>query len=76
MAVSIPNPSFLDGCDYIGAFNGERRWRSPDGKTLYTWDSLHGEIEVYNRRGRHLGAIDAVSGAWIKRARRGRRIDV
>jgi hypothetical protein len=47
-----------------------------DGKTLYTWDGMHGEIEVFNRRGRHLGVIDAVTGAALKPARRGRRIDV
>ena len=72
----IPDPSFLDDCEHLGAFNGERRWRSPDRKRLYTWDSLHGEIEVFNKRGYHLGSIDAVTGAWLKPARRGRRIDV
>lgn len=76
MPVSIPDPSFLDQCDYLGAFGGERRWRSLDRKRLYTWDSLHGEIEVYNARGRHLGALDAVTGLLIKPARKGRRIDV
>ena len=74
--VPIPNPSFLDACEYLGAFNGERRWRSPDGKRLYTWDSLHGEIEVFNKRGRHLGVIDPIHGAIIKDAVRGRKIDV
>ena len=41
-----------------------------------TWDSLHGEVEVYNRRGRHVGTKDATTGVWIKNAVRGRRIDV
>lgn len=72
----IPQPSFLDGCEALGAFNGERRWRSLDRKTLYTWDALHGEIEQFNKRGRHLGAIDAVSGVPLKPAKHGRRIDV
>lgn len=76
MVVPIPSPCFLDDCESLGAFNGEKRWRSPDGKRLYTWDSLHGEIEVYNARGRHLGAIDAVTGELLKPARNGRRIDV
>lgn len=76
MAKSIPKPSFLDRMTALGAIKGERRWRSPDGKRLYTWDSLHGEIEVFNIRGRHLGALDPVSGQFIKDAVRGRKIDV
>lgn len=74
--VPIPKPSFLDGCDYLGAFNGERRWRSKDGKRVFTWDSLHGEIEVFNKRGRHLGALDALNGNKTKSAVPGRTIDV
>lgn len=76
MTVPIPTTSFLDKCELLGAFGGHRRWRSLDGKRLYTWDSLHGEIEVYNRRGRHLGAADALTGVLIKPARRERHIDV
>ncbi|WP_088968368.1 colicin E3/pyocin S6 family cytotoxin [Vogesella sp. LIG4] len=74
--IPIPHPSILDGCTHLGAFNGERRWRSTDGDRLYTWDSLHGEVEVYNKRGRHLGAADPVTGELIKEAVRGRKIDV
>jgi hypothetical protein len=43
---------------------------------LLTWDSLHGEIEVYDRFGGHLGARDAITGHWIRNAVRGRWIDV
>jgi hypothetical protein len=60
----------------IGAVNGEKRWRSAGGKRLYTWDSLHGEIEVFNARGQHIGVIDPVTGETIKEAVRGRKIDV
>lgn len=76
MRNAIPKPSFLDGCEPLGAFDGERRWRSRDGKRLYTWDSLHGEIEVYDQRGYHLGAADALTGIVQKPARKGRKIDV
>jgi hypothetical protein len=72
----IPTPSFLDELEYIGAKNGEKRWRSPNGKRLYTWDGLHGEIEIFNVRGKHLGVIDALTGKPIKDAVRGRKIDV
>jgi hypothetical protein len=40
------------------------------------WDGLHGEVEVYNRRGKHLGVADAISGELIKPAINGRCIDV
>jgi putative cytotoxic protein len=72
----IPKPSILDGFEYVGAFNRVRRWRSLDRERIFTWDSLHGEVEVFNRRGRHLGVLDALNGRWIKPAVRGRKIDV
>ena len=71
-----PNPCFLDQCESLGAIDGEKRWRSPDGKRLYTWDSLHGEIEVFDARGYHIGALDPVTGTYLKDAKKGRRIDV
>ena len=43
---------------------------------IYTWDSLHGEIEVFDRRGHHLGAAHPVSGVLFKGAVKGRKIDV
>lgn len=73
--IPIPKPSFLDDCDRIKVVNGERRWKSKDFTRLYTWDSLHGEIEVYNKRGMHLGVLDS-EGNFIKEAVKGRKIDV
>jgi len=66
----------LDTCDYLGYSHRERCRRSRDGELLLTWDSLHGEIEAYDRFGRHVGARDAITGDWIKNAVRGRWIDV
>ena len=74
--VSRPEPCFLDAQERIGAPGGRLRWRSFDGERLYEWDSLHGEIEVYTKRGRHLGALDPVNGVRIKGPEKGRRIDV
>jgi hypothetical protein len=76
MAKPIPRPSILDEFEPLGAINGEKRWRSGGGKRIYTWDALHGEVEVFNRRGKHLGALDPISGACVKEAVRGRKIDV
>lgn len=55
---------------------GKKTWRSHDGERLFTWDDLHGEIEVFDKLGRHLGALDAITGALIKEAVKGRKLDV
>lgn len=72
----IPQPSILDECESLGFVHGARRWRSHAGKRLYTWDGLHGEVEVFNGRGKHLGVQDAITGDWIGEAVNGRKIDV
>jgi hypothetical protein len=54
--------------------NYPRRWR--ESNRIYEWDSLHGELEVYNRRGKHLGSADPRTGAMIKPAVPGRTINV
>lgn len=71
----IPKPSFLDTCIPIKTVKGQKRWKSKDSKRIFTWDSLHGEIEVYNPRGRHLGVLNP-KGELIKSAIKGRKIDV
>jgi hypothetical protein len=76
MAKTVPDPSILDDFESLGAINGKKRWRSDGGKRLYTWDSLHGEVEVFNSRGKHLGALDPNKGDWVKDAVPGRTIDV
>jgi len=74
--IPIPNPSILDSCECLKARDGCKRWRSPDGRRIYTWDSLHGEIEVFNKQGKHLGVIDPQTGFLTKPAVKGRTIDV
>jgi len=76
VAVPRPNPSYLDQLVRMGFKNGNQLWRSHCGRRYYTWDSLHGEIEVFNSRGRHLGAADSITGALIKPPVKGRRLDV
>ena len=60
--------------DFFGVRGRKKIWRSPNRERYYTWDSLHGEIEVFTKRGSHLGALDAVTGALIKPPVKGRRI--
>ena len=40
-----------------------RRWE--DKKNIYEWDSQHGEVEMYDKRGRHLGSFDPETGKPI-----------
>ena len=69
-----PKPCFLDQFEVYKVIDGRKIYRSKD--RYFSWDELHGEIEVFDRRGFHLGALDAVSGALIKDAKRGRRLHV
>ena len=74
--IPIPANCYLyTHCESLGWVYGSRRWRSTNGKKLYEWDSLHGEIEVYNKRGKHLGVLDHL-GNPIKNAVEGRTIDI
>lgn len=38
-----------------------KRWRLPGG-CICEWDSQHGEVEKYDKRGKHLGAFDPNTG--------------
>jgi hypothetical protein len=40
----------------------------------YKWDHTHGDIEVYDRNGDHLGSADPVTGEIYKPAVPGRNI--
>jgi hypothetical protein len=41
-----------------------KRWVDDDGY-IYEWDSQHGTVEKYNKRGKHLGEFDAKTGNQI-----------
>lgn len=43
------------------------RWKDPDG-TIYEWDSQHGAVERYNKRGVHQGEFDPETGKQTKPA--------
>ncbi|MBM1186533.1 S-type pyocin domain-containing protein [Pseudomonas lundensis] len=38
-----------------------KRWKTRDG-TIFEWDSQHGAVEKYNKRGKHLGEFDHETG--------------
>lgn len=57
-------------------YRGDIKTNGESGKDrrFYTWDHTHDEIEVWDRRGDHLGSIDPATGETIKSARSDRTI--
>jgi len=51
-----------------------KRWKDADGN-IYEWDSRHGTLEKYNKRGKHLGEFDPSTGTQIKPADPTRRVE-
>ena len=43
-----------------------KRWE--DKNYIYEWDSLHGRVEKYDKRGNHLGEFDPITGEQTKPA--------
>jgi hypothetical protein len=72
----VPDSEFIKSLEYLGAPGGRRRYRNRGHDRIYEWDSQHGELEIYNNKGRHLGVAEPEAGEMIKDAVRGRRIDV
>ncbi|OBX03111.1 colicin E3 [Gallibacterium genomosp. 3] len=50
------------------------RWKDKEGN-IYEWDSRHGTMEKYNKRGKHLGEFDFKTGEQLKNADPTRRIE-
>ncbi len=50
--------------------------RNEKGDRFYQWDYTHGDIEMYNARGEHLGCIDGKTGEQTKPAVKGRTIKI
>ncbi len=52
----------------LKSFRGKTKTNGLTGKKkrYYEWDHRHNEIEIYDARGKHLGAIDPISGKLIK----------
>lgn len=55
-------------------YRGGTRTNGLNGRQqrFFEWDHTHGEIEVYDRNGNHLGAMDPATGELIKPAVKGR----
>ena len=63
----LPRPSVLDDCIPLGQREGRKVWKSQSGHRLFCWDSLHGEVEVFDSftTGHFLaGCQAALAGHW------------
>lgn len=74
--VGPPIPSFLTEQQKLRVEGGRQIWVNADRTRYFTWDYTHGEIECFNKKGRHLGAMHALTGAFMKPAVPGRKINV
>lgn len=72
--ISRPSPCYLDQLEKYRVIWGRQVWTNATRSRFFTWDALHGEIEVFDKRGYHLQVLHAVTGAPIKGAVRGRRL--
>ncbi|SMN17380.1 probable hemagglutinin [uncultured Candidatus Thioglobus sp.] len=55
---------------------GRFRERYKDKKgNIYEWDSRHGTLEKYNKRGKHLGKYDSKIGKQLKPANKTRKVE-
>ena len=72
--IPIPKPSILDCLRVVSIEAGRKVYKDDSENVYYTWDSLHGELEVFNKNGRHLGAACPQTGVLVKSAVKGRRI--
>ncbi|AFY68366.1 Colicin E3 catalytic [Thalassoporum mexicanum PCC 7367] len=70
----IPKPSILDECKVVGIEAGRKVYKDKAENRYYMWDSLHGEVEVFNKRGTHIGVACPITGKRIKPAVKGRKI--
>ena len=50
------------------------RWKDNEGN-IYEWDSQHGALEKYNKKGKHLGEFDYKTGVQTKVADPKRRVE-
>ena len=50
-----------------------KRWK--DENYIYEWDSYHGTVEKYDKRGNHLGEFDPNTGEQTKPADSNRKIE-
>jgi hypothetical protein len=73
----VPPPEDLEGFPRARRADPKgrrRRWKDDEGR-IFEWDYQHGTVEMYDRRGRHLGEFDPDTGRILKGPDPARRIE-
>lgn len=70
------DPHFFSDKDYLKNDGFRKIYAAKNRKRYYTWDYRHREVEVFSRRGDHLGSVDPTTGKFIKPPKRGRTLNV
>jgi hypothetical protein len=80
----VPAPKEIEGISGLvraksktsvqGGGGLRRRWKSKKG-SIYEWDSQHGALEKYNKRGKHQGEFDHLTGKQTKPANKKRKVE-
>ncbi|MFS2158275.1 colicin E3/pyocin S6 family cytotoxin [Pseudomonas sp. Pseusp122] len=72
---AFPDAVQVDAKTKIQGGGGLRkRWKDSKGR-IYEWDSQHGAVEMYDKRGKHLGEFDPNTGEQTKPAKPGRKVE-
>ena len=79
-----PAPKNIDGIPGLisakpktpvkGGRGMRKRWKDKKGN-IYEWDSQHGTVEKYDKRGNHLGEFDPKTGAQVKPRDKTRKVE-
>ena len=75
MAMKRAKGPFVSGLTRLKP-KSQRRCLSGLKGQIYEEDTQHGELEKYNRRGRHEGAVDPETGEVLKGPVKGRSIEL
>ena len=67
---------FLDILIQVKRKSRRRRWEDSRKRQVFEEDTLHGDLEKYNRRSRqHKGTVDPATGEIIKDPVKGRTLE-
>jgi hypothetical protein len=69
-----PDPSIISGFRVAYVEGGRKYYFDSMEQRYYSWDSLHGEFAVFDRRGFYLCSACPETGVALKPPVRGRRI--
>ena len=60
--------------EYKSVGKGRRTSGTGKKQQYYEWDYTHGDIEMYNSKGKHMGSVHPETGLIYKPAVKGRKI--